>query len=186
MDDGKTINRFNQVKQNATLLHSRETINSALGTLKSKLTGDYADKNPIFLVVMNGGLIFAGKLLPLLDFPLQIDYCHATRYRGETTGGSIEWKAKPQMSLKDRHVIIVDDILDEGHTLQGIVEACDSMGAISVKTLVLIERLHNRKATANMTADYCELQGPDQYSFGMGMDYNHYWRNCEEIYLLNE
>ncbi|TQV72147.1 hypoxanthine-guanine phosphoribosyltransferase [Aliikangiella marina] len=186
METMDKINELNQIKSNATLLHSKEVIDEALAKLQSQLTSDYAEKNPIFLVVMNGGLIFAGKILPLLNFPIQIDYCHATRYRGATTGGEIEWRAKPQMDLSGRHVIVVDDILDEGFTLQGIVAACESMGALSVKTLVLIEKLHDRKAFKNMKPDYCELQGPDQYSFGAGMDYNHYWRNCDAIYLLNE
>ena len=107
MDESHAVSKFNAVKKQATLLHSQEAIENAMSVLQTKLTNQYADKNPIFLVVMNGGLIFAGKILPLLNFPLQIDYCHATRYRGETTGGEIEWKAKPQMHLQNRHVVIV-------------------------------------------------------------------------------
>ena len=179
------IEQLNQIKQQATLLHDSKTIESALSRLALSLTADYADSDPIFLVVMNGGLIFSGKLLPLLNFPAQIDYCHATRYRGETTGGKIEWKVRPNICLANRHVVILDDILDEGHTLKAIIDDCWEQNVSSVKTCVLIEKLHNRKAIANMQPDYCELTTDDHYVFGYGMDFNHYWRNTNEIYIYN-
>ena len=179
------IDKLKQIKQEAKLLHSKQTIDKALASLRDQLVADYMDKNPIFLVVMNGGLVFAGQLLPQIDIPAQIDYCHATRYRGATSGGEIEWKVKPNLSLKDRNVIIVDDILDEGYTLQAIVKDCEKQGAASIKTLVLIEKLHDRKAVAGMRSDYCELETPDKYIFGFGMDVNHYWRNLDAIYILN-
>ena len=179
------IKQLNQVKSQATLLHDSKTIESALNRLALQLTSDYFDKNPIFLVVMNGGLIFSGKLLPELNFPAQIDYCHATRYRGEMSGGDIEWKAKPNIDLANRHVVIVDDILDEGYTLKAIIDDCWDKNVTSVKTCVLIEKLHNRKAINGMTPDYCELTTDDHYVFGYGMDFNHYWRNTNNIYIYN-
>ncbi|MDH5434155.1 MAG: hypoxanthine-guanine phosphoribosyltransferase [Gammaproteobacteria bacterium] len=175
-----------KIKQQAKLLHSGDAIEAALKRLSTRLTKDYADKNPIFLVVMNGGLIFAGKLLTSLNFPLQIDYCHVTRYQGETNGAMAKWTALPQLDVSGRDVIIVDDILDEGYTLVEIGKACKKNKAKTVKTLVLIEKIHRRKAIPNLKANYCELQCPDEYVFGFGMDYKHYWRNTNEIYILNE
>jgi hypoxanthine phosphoribosyltransferase len=180
------INDINALKENATLLHDEDTILQALNRLKQQLEHDYHNKNPIFLVVMNGGLIFAGNLLAKLNFPLQIDYCHATRYRGEFSGSEVQWKVKNQLDLSNRHVVIVDDILDEGHTLNAIIQDCISQQAISVKTLVLIEKLHNRKAVNNMQPDYCQLTTPDKYIFGYGMDINHYWRNTNAIYIYQQ
>ncbi len=180
------IKQLNQVKNNAILIHDQHTINKALLRLTKQLTQDYSTKSPVFLVVMSGAFVFAGKLLPQLNFPAQIDYCHATRYRGNTLGGDIEWKVEPHSCLRDRHVIIIDDILDEGHTLQSIIDYCHQAKVSSVKTVVLVEKEHSRKATPEMHADYCELTVPDKYVFGYGMDYNHYWRNCEEIYYLKE
>lgn len=180
------IEELNQVKKSAQLLYDKKTIDASIHRVATKITRDYREKNPVFLVVMNGGLIFSGKLLPLLDFPAQVDYCHATRYRGETQGGDIEWKVNPSIDLSGRHVVIVDDILDEGYTLQAIIDDCLKNNVASVKTLVLIEKLHQRKVYSNMRADYCELTTPDEYIFGLGMDYNHYWRNCDEIYLLGD
>jgi len=180
------LSSIEKVKRNATLLFDSKTIQSALDSLANKLTQDYSDKRPIFLVVMNGGLILAGQLLTRLNFVSQLDYCHTTRYRGKTQGGQIEWLAEPHLNFKGRHLIIVDDILDEGHTLQAVIENCQQRGAASVKTLVLVEKLHQRKAKKNLRADYSELQCPDQYIFGFGMDYDHYWRNSDQIYILSQ
>ncbi|PJF33554.1 MAG: hypoxanthine-guanine phosphoribosyltransferase, partial [Phototrophicales bacterium] len=151
------------------LIHDEKTVVEALIKMAARLHQDYEDKVPIFMVVMNGGLIFAGQLLPLVDIVCQIDYCHATRYRGDTEGKDIQWRARPQQDLKDRDVVIVDDILDEGHTLVAITEACIEAGAKSVKTCVLIEKEHDRKARPNLHADYSGLTVPDRYVFGYGM-----------------
>jgi hypoxanthine phosphoribosyltransferase len=180
------VTELNKVKENATLLFTKEEVDAAVATLANQLAKDYASLQPVFLVVMTGGVIFAGKLLPELDFPAEIDYCHASRYAGETAGGDLVWRVTPQASLADRHVVIVDDILDEGATLQSIIQSCESVGAKSVKTAVLVEKMHDRKSVANFRPDYCELQAPDRYLFGCGMDYQHYWRNTEAIYYLND
>jgi len=175
-----------EAKKNAELIHDRKAVAEALVKLAARLHQDYEDRVPIFMVVMNGGLIFAGQLLPLVDIVCQIDYCHATRYRGDTEGKNIEWLARPKLDLKDRDVVIVDDILDVGHTLVAIKQACIEAGARSVKTCVLVEKEHDRKAKPDLHADYCELKVPDRYVFGFGMDYNHFWRNANSIYALKE
>lgn len=176
---------LNQIKERATTLFSADAIDAAVDKLATRLTADYADKQPVFLVVMTGGVIFAGKLLPRLDFPAEIDYCHVTRYAGEITGGELVWRVVPQADLSGRHVVIVDDILDEGTTLLSIIAACEAAGALSVKTAVLVEKAHDRKASPGLRPDYCELVAPDKYLFGCGMDYRHYWRNTQAIYHLD-
>ena len=133
---------------------------------------------------MNGGLIFAGKLLTHLKFPLEASYLHATRYRNQTSGGDLFWKAKPEVSFIDRHVLIIDDILDEGHTLSAIVDFCKHAGARQVHTAVLIDKEHDRKASPGLKADYAGLPCIDRYIFGYGMDYKGYWRNAAGIYAV--
>ena len=95
---------------------------------------------------MNGGLVFCGKLLTHLTFPLESSYMHATRYRNTTSGGELDWKVPPLQDLKDRTVVVVDDILDEGHTLAAIIEHCEKAGAKEVLSCVLIDKKHDRKA----------------------------------------
>lgn len=177
---------FRQLKEKATLLYQYSDIDLALRRIAEKLNVDYRDKNPVFIVVLNGGLIFAGQLLPMVDVLCEIDYCHATRYQGGTRGFELVWKARPQTDLKNRNVILLDDILDEGVTLQLIEEYCIEQQALSVKTVVLVEKLHQRKAVLNQSPDYCELTVPDEYVFGFGMDYSHHWRNTRAIYSLGK
>ena len=92
--------------------------------------------------------------------------------------------AKPELSMVDRDVLIVDDIFDEGHTLAAIVDYCKHAGARAVHTAVLIDKEHDRKARPDLNADYVGLPCVDRYIFGYGMDYKGYWRNAPGIYAV--
>ncbi len=181
-----TIDDLHQVRKNSKIIIRQSEIETALNKLAEQLNNDYEDKNPLFLIVLNGGLIFSGQLLPKIDILCQIDYCHATRYQGKRRGAKIQWKTKPQMNLANRDVIIIDDILDEGHTLASISDYCFTNNANSVKTLVLVEKQHQRKSYQGQKADYCELNVPDKYVFGFGMDYFHHWRNLKDIFICDD
>src|SRR5690606_14100440 len=113
-----------QVMAEADCLYDNAQIEAAITQVAGDINASLADRNPVVFCVMNGGLIFAGKLLTQLDFPLELSYLHATRYRNETSGGELFWKAKPEVSFIDRDVLIIDDILDEGHTLSAIIDFC--------------------------------------------------------------
>ena len=88
-----------------------------------RIRNDYAGEVPVYLTVMHGGLPFAGALaleLGALGLDLEFDYLHATRYRGATSGGELLWKHRPATPLRGRRVLLVDDIVDEGHTLAAV------------------------------------------------------------------
>ncbi len=173
-----------QVMAEADCLYDNAQVEAAIAREAQAINGELAERNPVVFCVMNGGLIFAGKLLPLLDFPLELSYLHATRYRNETSGGELFWKAKPEISFIDREVLIIDDILDEGHTLAAIIDFCRHAGARAVHTAVLIDKQHDRKARPDLAADYVGLPCIDRYIFGYGMDYKGYWRNAAGIYAV--
>ncbi|WP_133492478.1 hypoxanthine-guanine phosphoribosyltransferase [Alcanivorax sp. 24] len=175
-----------QVRRDARQLHSQDQVEAAIGKLAIQLTEDYSERFPLFVTIMNGGMIFAGHLLTRLDFPLEMDYLHASRYLGDTRGGEVEWIVTPGASLSGRDVIILDDILDVGSTLLAIVDACHAQGATSVKTCVLVDKVHDRKARPGLKADYTALEAEDFYLFGMGMDYKGYWRNAPGIFAVEE
>ncbi|WIO73122.1 hypoxanthine-guanine phosphoribosyltransferase [Porticoccaceae bacterium LTM1] len=164
-------------------LSSGEEVDSAIDRIASDITKELGEKNPIVICVMNGGIVFTGQLLPRLRFPLEFDYLHATRYRGATIGDSVHWLATPQSDMKGRAVLIVDDIFDEGYTLETIIEYCKREGADSVHTAVLVEKRHDREK-ANIRPDFVGLSTSDLYLFGSGMDYQGYWRNLPGIYGL--
>ena len=173
-----------QVMAEADCLYDNAQVEAAIARVAQAINGELAERNPVVFCVMNGGLIFAGKLLPLLDFPLELSYLHATRYRNETSGGELFWKAKPEISFIDREVLIIDDILDDGHTLAAFIDFCLDAGARAVHTAVLIDKEHDRKASPDMDASYVGLPCVDRYIFGYGMDYKCYWRNAPVIYSV--
>ncbi len=179
------IEEYDRIKSNAILLYDKDQIEKSIDEIAKRLNSDYLEKDPIFIVVMKGGLIFAGKLLPKLSFPLKIDYCHASRYHDGIKGKHIEWKVEPQLDMSNQHVVILDDILDKGDTLREIFNYCMKKNVKSVKTAVLVEKFNGEKIGHRFRVDYCELKVPDKFIFGCGMDYNHYWRNFEEIYFVN-
>lgn len=183
-ENNKHSASIQQVMDEADCLFSYDEVKQAIARIASKLSAALSEQNPILISVMNGGLVFSGHLLTRLSFPLQVDYLHATRYRNEIQGGQLDWQVEPSIDLNARVVVIVDDILDEGHTLLAITEYCKSKGASKVYTAVLVDKSHQRKASPGLKADFEGLVVADRFVFGFGMDYRGYWRNAPGIYAV--
>lgn len=166
-------------------LYSAEQVQQALDRMATAISAELADRDPIVLCVMTGGLIPAGHLLTRLDFPLHIDYLHATRYRGTNRGGELHWITRPSMPVVGRTLLVIDDILDEGLTLAAILAYLREQGAAAVYTAVLIEKLHDRRAPG-VRADFVGIEVEDRYVFGCGMDYHGYHRNLPGIYAAKD
>lgn len=169
-----------QVLQNADCLYKAEEVEAALESIAARATQALADKNPVVVCIMRGAIVPMGKLLLKLQFPLQIDYVHVTRYRDKLQGGHLEWIAGPYVDVRDRTVLLVDDILDEGATLAAIEQRFREDGAAEVYKTVLIVK--DRSRTHAITVDFPGLEVPDRYVFGYGMDYKGYLRNAPGIY----
>jgi hypoxanthine phosphoribosyltransferase len=166
-------------------LYTAEQVEEALDRIALQISQKLSDKNPIILCVMIGGMIPMASLLLRLDFPLEVDYVHASRYRGEITAGQLHWKVKPRLNLKDRTVLVVDDILDGGLTLAAILAEVDAMGASEIYSAVLVDKHHTRVDGGLKQADFVALEVDDHYIFGYGMDYNEYLRNAPGIYVVS-
>lgn len=173
-----------QIFEEADLLASQEEVAVAIDRMATEITEHLHDRRPLVLCVMNGGLIIAGQLLPKLRFPLEIDYVHATRYGDRTKGGGMNWRVMPREDMKDRTVLLLDDILDEGVTLDALARHCRKQGAREVLLAVLVEKLHLRKVRPGMRADFSGLDVGDRFLFGYGLDYKGYWRNAPGIYAV--
>lgn len=178
------LDHIKKIRAEADCLLDESRITAALEDMARRMTADLADKNPILCCVMNGGIYLMGQLLPLLQFPLEIDYIHATRYRESTSGDELEWRAPPQKDFRGRVLVVIDDILDEGITLAAILKYFRAQGAADVRSAVLVEKIHARKSAQSVPADYCSLTVEDRYVFGCGMDYKGYWRNLPAIYAV--
>ncbi len=167
------------------LLRSEQQVSQAFDRMATEITAALGDANPVVLCVMTGGIIPVGQLLVRIVFPLQLDYLHVTRYRGDTRGGELSWRATHETSLEGRTVLVVDDILDEGITLASIAAHCRSKGASKVYTAVLVDKVHNRRAEG-ISADFVGMRIEDRYVFGVGMDYQGYLRNLPAIYAVRK
>lgn len=169
---------------NADLIHSEAAVQSAVTKVGAEIRERLAEKYPLVLCVMTGGAVFCGQLLTKLDFPLDFDYLHATRYGPETQGGKISWRSAPWTSVKGRSVLVVDDILDEGVTLAAVKESLRRMGAEEVLTAVFADKLNGKDKP--IAADFVGLTVPDRFVFGFGMDAGGVWRNLPAVYAMKD
>ena len=181
----EVIDHIKQVIATAHCLFDKSAIAEAVRQLAQQINHDYSDKNILLINVMNGGLILTSELALQLTIPCKLDYLHATRYREATKGdANLEWRAYPQNTLRDQHVIVVDDIYDQGYTLEAVVDYCRSQGALSVASVVLLEKKHELP-TADYKPEYIGLQVDDYYVFGYGMDYKGYLRNANGVFAVD-
>lgn len=173
-----------RIQAEAECLFSADAVSQILDRLAADVEQALSDTVPVVLCIMNGALPLVGALLARWDFLLELDYVHASRYGQETSGGELNWRAKPQIDLSNRTVLVVDDIFDEGKTLGAVVAWCERSGARDVRSCVLVEKLHDRKADGVHQPDFIGLQAEDRYLFGCGMDYKGFFRNLQGIYAL--
>jgi hypoxanthine phosphoribosyltransferase len=176
---------FEEALASADLLFGREQLDIEIVRMGREIDRTLAGERPVFLTVMHGALVFAGQLALSIRTDLEFDYVHATRYRGQTSGSDLHWLRRPEVPLQGRTVLLVDDILDEGHTLKAVRDACLEMGAKRVLLAVLCTKLHGRRAHG-IEADFNGVDLPDRYVFGFGMDYNEQARNLPGIYALKD
>ena len=181
----KKTKEIQKVLEDAELLYSKQQVEESLDIMAAAITEQLADKNPILICIMTGGIVPTGMLLPRLNFPMQLDYVHATRYAGDTVGREITWLRSPHIPLDGRVVLVIDDILDKGITLSCIIEECQKQNAAEIYSAVLVDKTTPRENTINQ-ADFTGLTVPDRYVFGYGMDYKDYLRNGDGIYAVKD
>lgn len=170
--------------EGADVVHSAEVVAAAVDRVAGEITERLEQTNPLILCVMTGGVMFAGQLMARLPFPADFDYLHATRYGQDTSGGALSWRAAPWTSVKDRTVLVVDDILDEGVTLAAVKDRLLHQGAKDVYLAVVADKENGKDKP--VAADFSALTVPDRFVFGYGMDAYGAWRNLPAIYALKQ
>lgn len=173
-----------RVLERAQCLYKPVEVEAALDAMAQQTAAVLAGKNPIAVCIMHGGVVPFGKLLPRLQFPLQVDYVHVTRYRERLHGGELHWLVGPKLTPRGRVVLLIDDILDEGTTLAAIEDRYRREGAAEVYKAVLVVK--NRPRTQSVKVDFAGLEVPNRYVFGYGMDYKGYLRNAPGIFAERE
>jgi hypoxanthine phosphoribosyltransferase len=173
-----------QILRAAEEVCSAECASVEVTRIAREVTATLGEREPLVLAVMRGSVLFAGQLLPQLRFPLHFDYLDVTRYGAATVGGEIRWRVSPGTDVAGRVVLVLDDILDQGHTLAAIREKLIEAGAAQFYSAVFADkRIGKPKPIA---ADFVGITVPDRYVFGFGMDVYGWWRNLPAVYALSE
>ncbi|GAB3627228.1 hypoxanthine phosphoribosyltransferase [Pandoraea terrae] len=172
-----------EVFRNSEEIVTPQEVNASVDRMAGAIKSAIGDTFPMVLSVMGGAAVFTGMLLPRLDFPLEFDYIHLSRYNNTTTGGAMQWRVAPRDSVRGRVVLVLDDILDEGATMAAIRDRILEMGASHFYSAVLCEKLLNKAKPSH--PDFCGFTVPDRYVFGCGMDARGYWRNLPSIRALH-
>ena len=179
-----SIQGARDILQQAELLYSAEQVQAALHKVAQQINAGFADAHPLVLSVMGGAVVFTGQLLPLLDFPLDFDYVHVSRYGDARRGGAMHWKVEPRENVRGRVVLLLDDILDEGHTLSVLRERVLELGANKCYSAVFADKQLGR--IKPIRADFVGVELPNRFVFGYGMDIEGAWRNLPAIYAVKE
>jgi hypoxanthine phosphoribosyltransferase len=166
-------------------LFDREQLDTVIADMGRDIDAALDGERAVFMTVMNGALVFGGLLALTIRTDVEFDYVHATRYRGGISGSDLHWLREPTVWLQDRTVLLVDDILDEGHTLKAVRDDCLRRGAKRVLVVTLCCKRHDR-LVGGIKSDFNGVELPDRYVFGFGMDYYEQGRNLPAIYALKE
>ena len=162
----------------------QDAVRKVAEVLNARFDTDDSGEFPLVLGVMGGAVVFTGHLLPQLNFPLEFDYIHVTRYGDQDRGGEVVWKVIPRQNVAGRTIIVVDDILDEGETLAHVKQRLLDMGAAEVILAVFADKDLGRKKPVH--ADIVGLTIPNRFVVGFGMDAHGYWRNLPGLWVIKE
>ena len=165
------------------ILFSEQTILSRLDEIGWQISNDYKGKNLTVIAIMNGSIMFMSDLLKRVYIPLQIDCWSVSSYHGNKSTGKINFRQHEIVDVKDRDVLLLDDILDSGLTLHTIKNKVhNETQASSVKSCVLLSKKINR--VKQIEADYVGFEIDDEFVVGYGLDYNEHYRNLPYIGVL--
>ena len=171
--------------KNSKVLFNRDEVMAAVQKMADEINEYYGDQPIIMVTVLTGAIIPAAWLATGLKMPIQMDFVHATRYRGGLYGAELEYRVPPRLDLEGKNILIVDDIFDEGNTLAAIKGSVEKRKAGSVKMAALVRKVHDRGLSRDYV-DFIGLDVPDVYVFGCGMDAYEEWRHLDEILVLEE
>jgi len=161
---------------------SADTIQQKIKGLAAQLKKDYEGKKPLFIAILNGSFIFASDLFKQLDFEAEICFIKLASYKGTKSTGHVITSIGLDTDINQRHIIILEDIIDTGKTLHNFLPQIYNQQPASLKIAVL---LHKPDATVfEVKIDYCCFSIPDKFVVGYGLDYDGFGRNLPEIFQL--
>jgi len=161
---------------------SKQEIEQKVWQLAKQISNDYVDKNPLFLVILNGAFIFAADLFRYISVPSEVSFTRFSSYSGTNTTGEVKQLMSISNEVKGRHVIVVEDIVDTGVSMSEILPLLEQLGAKSIELAVLLSKPERREREVNIK--YLGFEIPNEFVLGYGLDYDEKGRNLPEIYAL--
>ena len=166
------------------ILVTREEIAAAVKELGQKITRDYQGKEPLFVGILKGAVVFFADLIREIDLPLSMDFMVVSSYGASTkTSGVVQVVKDVSQDITGRDVLIVEDIVDSGMTLSYLKKYLSSRGAASIRIVTLLDKPERRRV--DLTADYYCFTIPDEFVVGYGLDYAEKYRNLPDIGVLH-
>ena len=166
------------------ILLTEAQIKDRINQLGKELTADYAGKEPVFVGVLKGVVVFYADMVRAFDDHCQMDFMWISSYHGTQSSGSICVKQDVKSDLRGRHVVILEDILDTGRSLQFVVQHLKDKGAASVRICTLLDKPEGRAPGIDLRADYVGFTIPNAFVVGYGLDYNEKYRNLPYVGIL--
>lgn len=159
-------------------------IAAIVAELAYQINADYKDKTPLFIGIMNGSFMFASDLMKKIDLTCEISFVKFASYVGTESSGQITDLVGLQQPVEGRHVVIIEDIVDTGQTLEKVIHMMETQGAASVRIATLL--LKPDVFDKNYAVDYVGKNIPNKFVVGYGLDYDQLGRNLDEIYQIEE
>lgn len=165
------------------VLFTKEDIEKATDRLAKQLTADYRDKRPLVVSVLTGAVLFTVDMLEKMDIMAQLDFIDVSTYFGGTQStGNLKLIHDLNSDVRGRDVLIMEDIVDSGHTLKFLIDLLKKRGAKSIKTASMMYKPEGRKY--DVKVDYYGVQVPNEFLVGYGLDYKGFYRNLPYIGIL--
>jgi hypoxanthine phosphoribosyltransferase len=166
------------------ILFTRDEIEATVKKLAAEIRRDYHDKHPILTGVLKGSFMFMADLIRLLDFPLEVEFIRLSSYGGKKSPGRIKLVQGVQSKIKDRHVLVIEDIIDTGLTTVFVLDYLKKKGPASLRLCTLTDKPARRKVPVSI--DYLGLTVPDKFIVGYGIDWNERFRYLPDIYAMED
>ena len=170
-------------KSEPNVLFSKQEIAATIKRLAAEIKKDYKDKNPLLIGILKGSFVFLADLVRLLDFPLEVEFIRLSSYgRGRSTPGELKVVQGIRSGIKDRHVLVVEDIVDTGHSVAFLMDYLGKKKPASLKLCALTDKPSRRRVP--VTIDYLGFNVPDKFIIGYGMDWDEKFRYLPDICAL--
>ena len=166
------------------ILLTEEQIQAKVKELAAQITEEYAGKNPVFIGVLKGVVIFFADMVRNIDIPCEIDFMSIASYSGTTSTGRTEIRKDVSVDIKNRHVVILEDIFDTGTSLTYTVNHLLNKQPASLKVCTFLDKPERRRPGITLVPDYTGYVIPNKFVVGYGLDFNEHYRNLPYIGVL--